>query len=149
MLTMIGLARTQPISSPCRPVSSEPNSSPMTRPKPKPSQFEARINTIAVTPTVAPSANDIMLPLIVMSVMPIATQPMNDTVVSSERMLGPARKPGVAKMTASRTMMPMVCAQENTRARSKRTRGGSAAIAAANSAPPVERSVMRSPAWDG
>ena len=66
------------------------------------------MNTIAVTPTVAPSANDMMLPLIVMSVMPIATQPINDTVVRSERMLGPARKPGVAKMTARRTIMPMV-----------------------------------------
>ena len=74
------------------------------------------MNTIAVTPTVAPSANDMMLPLMVMSVMPIATQPINDTVVSSDRMLGLARKPGVAKMTARRTMMPIICAQKNTRA---------------------------------
>ena len=58
--------------------------------------------------TVAQSANDMMLPLMVMSVMPIATRPMNDTVVEKKRMLGPARKPGVAKMTARRTIMPTV-----------------------------------------
>ena len=97
ILTMIGLARTQPIKSPCRPVSSDAEGRPTSNPRPKPSQLTARMNTIAVTPTVAPSANDMMFPLIVISVMPIATQPMNDTVVSSDRMLGPARKPGVVE----------------------------------------------------
>src|SRR5437763_15503829 len=62
ILTMIGLARTQPISRPCRPGSNEPNSRPTRRPGPKPSQLEARMNTIAVAPTVAPSAKDMMLP---------------------------------------------------------------------------------------
>jgi hypothetical protein len=104
------------------------------------------MNTIAVAPTVAPSAKDMMLPLMVMSVMPIATQPMNDTVVSSDRMLGPARKPGVPRVTASRATMPTACIQENTRARWKRARSGSVATAAtAESALPDERSVMRSP----
>ena len=145
MLMMIGLARTEPISSPCSPVSSEPNITPTSRPAPKPSQFAARMNTIAVTPTVAPSANDMMLPLMVMSVMPIATQPMNDTVVSSARMLGPARKPGVARITATRMTMPIVCSHANRRARSRRVR---APARTATSVPAVEFWVMQPTVWD-
>ena len=58
-----------------------------------------------------------MLPLIVMSVMPIATQPINDTVVRSERMLGRDRKPGVVKITAGRTTMTMARHADKFRAR--------------------------------
>ena len=53
------------------------------------------MNTMVVAPSVAPSANDMMLPESVMKVMPMATQPMNDMVVSSEIMLTVDRKPGV------------------------------------------------------
>jgi hypothetical protein len=106
------------------------------------------MNTIAVTPTVAPNANDMMFPLMVMSVMPIATQPMNDTVVRSARMLGSAKKPGVVRMTASRMTMPTVCAQKKSRAWVRRPRSGSAAAPTPDPAPAVERSVMGLPGWD-
>jgi hypothetical protein len=106
------------------------------------------MNTIAVTPTVAPSANDMMFPLMVMSVIPIATQPMNDTVVSSERMLGAAKKPGVARMTAKRTTTPIACAHANSRARSRRRESGSVAAETTVSVPAVARSIMRTPASD-
>ena len=43
-----------------------------------------------------------MFPLMVISVIPIATQPMNETVVRSESMLGWDRKPGVLRATARR-----------------------------------------------
>ena len=61
------------------------------------------MNTIVVAPSVAPSANDMMLPESVMKVMPMATQPMNDMVVSSEIRLTVDRKPGVrsAKTTSA------------------------------------------------
>ena len=54
------------------------------------------MNTIVVTDRVAPRQNDITLPESVMNVMPTATQPMNDMVVSSENRLVVVRKPGVA-----------------------------------------------------
>ena len=62
------------------------------------------MNTIAVAPTSAPSENDMMLPLMVISVMPVATQPIKDTVVSSDKMLGSERNPGVdSAISASAT----------------------------------------------
>jgi hypothetical protein len=148
MLMMMGLARTQPIRNPCSPVSSEPNISPMSSPGPKPSRFAARMNTIAVTPTVAPSANDMMFPLMVTSVMPIATQPMNDTVVRSDRMLGPDKKPGVARITATRMTMPIACTHENSEPRSRWVRSEAALTETGESVPVAERSVMQSTVRD-
>ena len=52
------------------------------------------MNTMVVTDSVAPRQNDITLPDSVMNVMPTATQPMNDMVVSSENRLVAVRKPG-------------------------------------------------------
>src|SRR5690348_18019209 len=77
---------------------------------------------MAVTPNVAPGENDMMFPLIVISVMPIATQPMNDTVVSSERMLGSATNPGVVRTTAASTRRPIAWAAEKTFVRSNQVR---------------------------
>ena len=44
----------------------------------------AAIKTIPLVESVTPSANDMMLPLSVMKVMPTATQPMNEVVFKSE-----------------------------------------------------------------
>ena len=59
------------------------------------------MNTMVVTDSVAPRQNDITLPDSVMNVMPTATQPMNDMVVSSENMLVVVRNPGVAMAAAT------------------------------------------------
>jgi hypothetical protein len=88
MLTMIGLARSQPIRKPCRALVAAAKASPATRPKANPPQLAARTKTMAVAPTNAPSANDMIFPLIVISVMPTATHPIKETVVRSERILG-------------------------------------------------------------
>ena len=121
----------------------------MSKPKPKPKLFTASTKTMAVAPTVAPKANDMMFPLIVISVMPIATQPMNDTVVSSDNMLGPERKPGVVRMTAARTTIPIDCAAENKRARSCQGRARPADGRSARSTPAFGLSLMHSPASGG
>ncbi len=47
------------------------------------------------------SANDMMLPLSVMKVMPTATQPMNDVVFNNENRLTAVKKPGVVAATTS------------------------------------------------
>ena len=88
MLTMMGLARNQPIRNPCNALVNPAKASAAMSPKAKPPQLTARTKIIAVAPTSAPSANDMMFPLMVISVIPTATQPMKETVVSSERMLG-------------------------------------------------------------
>src|SRR5579862_5372256 len=95
MLTMMGLARMAPITSPWRALVSAANVSAAAKAKTTPPKFTARTNTMAVAPTSAPSENEMMLPLIVISVMPIATQPMKETVVISDRALGSERNPGV------------------------------------------------------
>src|ERR1700733_6752402 len=46
---------------------------------------------------VPPTENDMMLPLRVMKVMPTATQPMKDVVLSSENRLTAVKKPGVVR----------------------------------------------------
>ena len=56
----------------------------------------AAMNTIPLVDSVTPSANDMMLPLSVMKVMPTATQPMNEVVFKSENRLTVVKKPGVA-----------------------------------------------------
>ena len=55
----------------------------------------ADMNTMPLVESVTLSANDMMLPLSVMKVMPTATQPMNDVVFSSENRLTAVKKPGV------------------------------------------------------
>ncbi len=59
------------------------------------------MNTMVVTDSVAPRQNDMTLPDSVMNVMPTATQPMNDMVVSSENRLVVVRNPGVAMAAAT------------------------------------------------
>ena len=54
---------------------------------------------MAATEAVAPRQNDMILPLMVIKVMPTATQPMNETVVSIDRTLGFEENPGVARAT--------------------------------------------------
>ena len=54
----------------------------------------AAMNTMPLVDSVTPSANDMMLPLSVMKVMPTATQPMKDVVFSSEKRLTAVKKPG-------------------------------------------------------
>ena len=103
MLTMMGLARSQPIKNPCNALVNPANASAAISPKAKPPQLAARMKTIAVAPTSAPSANDMIFPLIVISVMPTATHPIKETVVNSERILGWDKKPGVVRATAART----------------------------------------------
>ncbi len=56
---------------------------------------------MVVAPSVAPSANDMMLPESVMKVMPMATQPMNDIVVISDTRLTVDRNPGVPSANAT------------------------------------------------
>ena len=51
--------------------------------------------TNAEADTVAPSASDMMLPVIVMKVMPTATQPIKEIALSRELMLSGEVKPGV------------------------------------------------------
>lgn len=61
----------------------------------------------------APRLNDIALPLNVMKVMPIATQPTNDTVVSRANTLVLAKNPGVVHanmMSAAHAITRMMCA---------------------------------------
>src|SRR3979411_98891 len=54
---------------------------------------------MVVAPSVAPSANDMILPESVMKVMPMATQPMNDIVVISDTRLTVDRHPGAPSAT--------------------------------------------------
>src|SRR5690348_4985426 len=104
---------------------------------------------MAVTPNVAPGENDMMFPLIVISVMPIATQPMNDTVVSSERMLGAATNPGVVRTTAASTRRPITWAAEKTCVRFNRERALATIVATEAPAAAVGGSLTGSPAADG
>src|SRR6266498_1981001 len=76
-------------------LSNAPSASARRKPTTTPPQLTPAIKMIAVAPTVEPSENDMILPLNVINVIPTATQPMNDTVVSSDRTLGFDRKPGV------------------------------------------------------
>ena len=64
-------------------------------------QRQARLKTIVVAPSVAPRANDMMLPESVMKVMPMATQPMKEIVVISDTRLTFERKPGVPSANAA------------------------------------------------
>src|SRR5262249_50600486 len=64
-------------------------------------------NTTAEAAAVAPSANDMMLPLIVMKVIPAARQPITDAVVRSAVRLGIDRKLGVARAQTSRAPIMM------------------------------------------
>ena len=61
-------------------------------------------NTSAEADTVAPSASDMMFPVMVMKVMPTATQPMNEIAFSSELMLSGDVKPGV--LSANNAIAP-------------------------------------------
>src|SRR6476660_9808007 len=65
------------------------------------------MNTTAEAAAVAPNANDMMLPLIVMKVIPAARQPITDAVVRSAVRLGAERKLGVARAHTSRAPMMM------------------------------------------
>jgi hypothetical protein len=103
MLTMIGLARTKPMTKPCAALISAPNASAAKKPNTTPPTLTAAMKIMALAPTSAPSENDMMFPLMVISVMPTATQPMKETVVSSESMLGFDRKPGVVSATTAST----------------------------------------------
>ena len=60
--------------------------------------------TSADADTVAPSASDMMLPVMVMNVMPTATQPMKEIALSSELMLSGEVKPGV--LSANNAIAP-------------------------------------------
>jgi len=55
------------------------------------------MKTMPLVDNVTPSENDMMLPLSVMKVMPTATQPMKDVVLSSENRLTAVKKPGVVR----------------------------------------------------
>ena len=100
MLTMIGLALKYPTIQPCRPVRAALNTN-ATASAPASPSGRLNVNTMVVAPSVAPSANDMMLPESVMKVMPMATQPMNDIVVISDTRLTFERKPGVPSANAA------------------------------------------------
>ena len=82
------------------PVSAAPNARATINAPTTPSG-SAAMNTIPLVESVTPSANDMMLPLSVMKVMPTATQPMNDVVFNSENRLTAVKKPGVATAAAT------------------------------------------------
>src|ERR1700739_3434706 len=65
------------------------------------------MNTTAEAAAVAPNANDMMLPLIVMKVIPAARQPITDAVVRRAVRLGAERKLGVARAQTSRAPIIM------------------------------------------
>ena len=65
----------------------------------------AAMNTMPLVDSVTPSANDMMLPLNVMKVIPTATQPMNEVVFKSENKLTAVKNPGVAKATPTSASM--------------------------------------------
>ena len=81
------------------PVIAAPNANAMSSAGINPSGSTA-MNTIPLVESVTPSANDMMLPLSVMKVMPTATQPMNDVVFKSENRLTAVKKPWVVAATA-------------------------------------------------
>ena len=85
------------MAKPCTPLRSAPDASAATTPKATPPQFTAAMKIIAVAPTIAPRQKDMMFPLIVISVIPMATHPTKETVVNNDKMLGFDRKPGVVK----------------------------------------------------
>src|SRR6185312_11900118 len=106
MLTMIGLARRNPIRQPCNPVIAAPVASAAATPAAYPAALRTTTKTIAETAAAAPSANDIILPPMVINVIAAARQPMKETVVSKVVRLGAERKLGVASaMAASASMM--------------------------------------------
>jgi hypothetical protein len=61
----------------------------------------AAMNTMPLVESVTLSANDMMLPLSVMKVMPTATQPMNEVVFNRENRLTAVKKPGVVTAAAT------------------------------------------------
>jgi hypothetical protein len=95
MLTMMGLARTQPITKPCMQLTRPPNVIAISNPKNNPPLLAARIKIMAVAPTRALNENDMMLPLMVINVMPTATHPMKETVVNRDERVGLEKNPGV------------------------------------------------------
>ena len=102
MLTMIGLARVQPMTKPWIAVTAAPRARAAKSPSIRPPAFTADANITDAAAVVTPRASDMMLPLSEIIVMPAATQPTNDVVVSSERRLGVEKKLGViATATAS------------------------------------------------
>src|SRR5262249_46909385 len=105
--TMIGLARNRPTISPWAALIRAPNARALKSPNATPPKFIVTTKTMAEAPTVAPRLNDMILPLIVINVMPTATQPMNDTVVSSETMLGQDMNPGVVNAIAARAIVTL------------------------------------------
>ena len=58
------------------------------------------MNTMPLVESVTLSANDMILPLSVMKVMPTATQPMKEVVFNSENKLTAVKNPGVVATMA-------------------------------------------------
>ena len=105
METMIGCERKKPMVKPCSAVTSTPKPSAAMRPKAAPPQFSAAMNTMAEAAVVMPRLNDNRLPLMVISVMPTATQPMKETAVRTDRMLAGRKKPGVNRVAPTKRTM--------------------------------------------
>jgi hypothetical protein len=79
------------------------------------------MKTMVVADKVAPRQNDMTFPLRVMKVMPTATQPTKDIVVSSDRILVVERNPGVAR--AAMTRLPPASIRTRMSTRLRRDRG--------------------------
>src|SRR5215472_12953617 len=100
MLTRIGLARIEPTRKPCTAVMTTPNRMAIKNAANTPNDRLAR-KISAEADTVAPRQRDMMLPVSVMKVMPMATQPMSEMALSNALMLSDDMKPGVLSAKAA------------------------------------------------
>ena len=130
MLTMIGLARSQPTSIPCAavaaPAKARVSSTAGTRPVGR-----RTMKAMAEAEAVAPRLKEMTLPLSVTKLIPTATQPTTDVVLAMAIRFGRDRNPGVATARPRSTAKPRPQASQPT------ARGGSVGRRAAPSRPRI------------
>ena len=142
MLTMIGLARSPPMTKPCAPVMQPPSEKGGDAAGGKSGLVEHGDEHYRCRRRGRPRLNDMMFPLIVINVMPAATQPTNESVVSKASRLGADRNPGVLIATSPSVAMTTMRTVATTRRRDRVTDRGSGGASAAAHCSASERSLF-------
>ena len=104
MLVTIGLAPSQPMTKPWAAATNNPKISDRMTAGKIPHDNSAPTNTRVVADTVAPRLKEMTFPLKVISVMPTATQPINEAVVISASKFAALRKPGEDRAIPNKAM---------------------------------------------